>query len=323
VPPVPWLAAGDVPRREIKAMSRATPARSPRRRLLTYQARLKGVGFLFVLPAVVFFLIFFLYPVTQAVRVSFTSWNLFTPAEYNGIKNFTDLAGDDAFHNALRVTVTYGVVTTFFVFLVSLCLALLTDRPGRLAASAETLYFLPAVLPLAVVAILWNYLLSDLGFVNDLARSLAGTSFSFLASSNTALYTISFVEVWADAGFFMLLFKAGLRAIPPSFYDAARIDGANPFDTLLHVTLPLLRPTIFVVITICLINTFQQFDLFYLMTSGGPGDSTQSMTFKIFQDAFLSFRMGFATAQAMILFLMLLAMTLLQMRLFRTDYTYD
>ncbi|MDB5077920.1 MAG: sugar transporter permease, partial [Chloroflexi bacterium] len=126
-----------------------------------------------------------------------------------------------------------------------------------------------------------------------------------------------------DAGFFMLMFKAGLRAIPPSFYDAAKIDGASHFGVIRHVTLPLLRPTIFVVITICLINTFQQFDLFYLMTSGGPGDSTQSMTFKIFQYALLSFRMGFATAQAMILFLMLLFLTLVQMRLFRTDYTYD
>jgi len=304
-------------------MMRVERARSARRRVLGYQARLKGVGFLFVLPAVVFFLVFFLYPVTQAVRVSFTSWNLFTPAEYIGFKNFTDLVGDDAFHNALRITITYGLITTFFVFLVSLGLALLTDRPGRLAGTAETLYFLPAVLPLAVVAILWNYMLNDLGFVNDLARGLLGTSFSFLASSRTALYTISFVEVWAEAGYFMLLFKAGLRAIPPSFYDAARIDGANHLTVLWRVTLPLLRPTIFVVITICLINTFQQFDLFYLMTSGGPGDSTQSMTFKIFQDAFFSFRMGYATAQAMVLFLMLLAMTLVQMRVFRTDYTYD
>jgi ABC-type sugar transport system permease subunit len=302
---------------------RAAQARPARRRLLTYQARLKGVGFLFTLPAVVFFMVFFLYPVVQAIRVSFTSWNLFTPAQYIGFKNFSDMVGDDAFHNALRVTVTYGLITTFFVFLISLGLALLTDRPGRLAGTAETLYFLPAVLPLAVVAILWSYMLDNVGFVNDMARSLFGTSFSFLASSKTALYTIVFVEVWADSGYFMLLFKAGLRAIPPSFYDAARIDGANPFDVLRHVTLPLLRPTIFVVITICLINTFQQFDLFYLMTSGGPGDSTQSMTFKIFQDAFFSFRMGYATAQAMILFLMLLVMTLVQMRLFRTDYTYD
>jgi multiple sugar transport system permease protein len=297
--------------------------RSTRRRLLTYQARLKGIGFLFVLPAVLFFLVFFLYPVIEAIRVSFTSWNLFTPAQYIGFKNFSDMVHDDAFHNALRVTVTYGLITTFFVFLVSLGLAMLTDRPGRLAATAESLYFLPAVLPLAVVAILWSYMLDNLGLVNDAARTLFGTSFSFLASSKTALYTISFVDMWASAGYFMLLFKAGLRAIPPSFYDAARIDGANPVEVIRHVTLPLLRPTIFVVITICLINTFQQFDLFYLMTSGGPGDSTQSMTFKIFQDAFFSFRMGWATAQAMVLFLILLLMTLVQMRIFRTDYTYD
>src|ERR1035437_4918712 len=106
------------------AMMRAARARSPRRRLLTYQSRLKGVGFLFVLPAVVFFLVFFLYPVTQAIRVSFTSWNLFTPAEYIGFKNFTDMVSDDGFRNAFRITVTYGLITTFFVFIVSLGLAL-------------------------------------------------------------------------------------------------------------------------------------------------------------------------------------------------------
>ncbi len=299
----------------------AVPAR--RRMGFTYQARLKLVGFLFVLPALAFFLVFFLYPVGQAVWVSFTQWNLFTPQIFVGLQNYTSLFADPLFLNALRVTVTFGVVTTLVLCLVSFGLALLIDRPWRFMDAFQTLYFLPSVLPLAVIAILWGYMFDNLGFVNDLLRGFSGVSVPFLTNADIALYSIVFAQVWAAAGYYMVLFKAGLQAIPSTFYDAARIDGAGGLQIIRHVTLPLLRPTLFFVITISVIGTFQQFDLIYLMTSGGPGYSTQVLTYRIYLDAFFNLRMGWATAESMVLFIIMFGLTMVQARVFRTDYTYD
>lgn len=289
----------------------------------TYQMRLKAAGFLFVLPALAFFLIFFLYPVGQAIWVSFTTWNLFTPPIFVGLQNYLNVFSDPLFFNALRVTVTFGILTTVGVCLVSFGLALLVERATRFVDMFQTLYFLPSVLPLAVVAILWGYMLDNEGFVNDLLRSISGVGVPFLTSSQTALYAVVFTQIWASAGYFMVLFRAGLQAIPSTFYDAARVDGAGERQILWHITVPLLRPTLFFVITLLLISTFQQFDLFYLMTSGGPGYSTQALTYRIYLDAFFNMRMGWATAESMILFVIMLAITLVQARLFRTDYTYE
>jgi ABC-type sugar transport system permease subunit len=300
-------------------------ARAPaaQRRGFSYQTRLKLVGLLFVLPALAFFLVFFLYPVGQAVWVSFTTWNLFSPQIFVGLRNYINIFSDPLFLNALRVTVTFGFLTTAILCLVSMGLALLVDRSLRFINLSQTLYFLPSVLPLAVVAILWGYMLDNLGFVNDLLRSLVHAGMPFLTSSDVALYSIVFTQVWAAAGYFMVLFKAGLQAIPTTFYDAAKIDGAGGLQIIWHITLPLLRPTLFFVITLLLITTFQQFDLFYLMTSGGPGTSTQAVTFRIYLDAFFNLRMGWATAESMVLFVIMLVMTLIQARVFRTDFTYD
>jgi ABC-type sugar transport system permease subunit len=248
---------------------------------------------------------------------------MFSPAVFVGLKNYTDIFADPTFRNSLRVTVTYGLSTTALVTLVSLALALLVERSLRFVDAFQTLYFLPSVLPLAVVAILWGYLLDNLGFVNDLLRSLFGVSVPFLTSSNFALWSIVVTQAWAATGYFMILFKAGLQAIPTTFYDAARVDGAGPWSVIRHVTLPLLRPTLFFVITILLVSTFQQFDLFYLMTSGGPGESTQALPYRIYQDAFFNLRMGWATAESMVLFVLMFGMTLAQVRLFRTDFTYE
>jgi multiple sugar transport system permease protein len=257
------------------------------------------------------------------VWVSFTQWNLFTPQIFVGLQNYTSVLADPLFLNALRVSVTFGVATTAGLCVVSFFLALLIDRPLPGINAFQTLYFLPSVLPLAVIAILWGYMFDNVGFVNDLLRSLFHVSIPFLTSSDVALYSVVFTQVWASAGYYMVLFKAGLQAIPSTYYDAARVDGAGWHQVIWHVTLPLLRPTLFFVITISVITTFQQFDLFYLMTSGGPGYSTQALTYRIYLDAFFNLRMGWATAESMVLFVIMFGLTLVQARIFRTDFTYE
>jgi multiple sugar transport system permease protein len=276
-----------------------------------------------VLPALAFFLIFFLYPVGQAVWVSFTQWNLFTPQVFVGLRNYANLFSDPQFQNALRVTVTFGVLTTAILCAVSFALALLIDRPWRFIGAFQALIFLPSVLPLAVIAILWGYLLDYQGFLNDLLRTYFGLSVPFLTSSSFALYSVVFTQVWAAAGYYMVLFKAGLQAIPAPIYDAAKVDGAGGAQIVWHVTLPLLRPTLFFIVTILLVNCFQQFDLFYLMTSGGPGTSTQAITLTIYLDAFFNLRMGWAAAESMVLLVLMVVITFVQARVFRTDFTYD
>lgn len=287
------------------------------------QRQLSRIGWMFTAPAVAFFAVFFIYPIGMAIWISFTRWDLFTAPVFVGLDNYREIFTDPLFANSLRVTLIFGVATTVTVCIASLCMALLTERPVRGLAVYSTAYFIPSVLPLAAVAVLWGYMLANTGFVDDALRSSTGITVPFLTSSHFAIYALVFTQAWASAGYFMLLFKAGLRAIPSSVYDAAKVDGASWARVLWHVTVPLLKPTFFFVITILMINTFQQFDLFYLMTSGGPGYSTQALTYRIYLDAVSNLRLGTASAESVVLVVIMIVLAMVQARIFRTDITYE
>lgn len=277
---------------------------------------------MFAAPVVAFFAVFFVYPVGQAIYISFTSWDLFTPPKFVGFQNYTQLFSDPVFLGSLRVTLTFGVVTTVVVCIASFFLAVLTARPRVGVGTYSTLYFIPSVIPLAAIAVLWGYMLGNTGFVNDALRGILGVSVPFLTSEHLALYSLIFVQAWASAGYYMLLFQSGILAIPPSLYEAARVDGASRARLMRHITVPLLRPTFFFVIIILLINTFQQFDLFYLMTQGGPGYATEALTFSIYQNTVSNVRIGTASAESMVLVAVMVVLALIQARVFRTEFTY-
>ena len=283
----------------------------------------KLVGFLFVLPGLIFFVVFFFYPVVNAIYISFTKWNLFTPKQFVGLGNFGELFQDSDFLQSFKVTGYFSLGTCLLLWITSLSLALLINSNLKLTKLFQTFYFIPSVLSLTVVAIVWSYMYRRLGLINMFLKAVFNiSSVPWLASSNYALLSIVIMMVWCWIGYYMIIFLAGLRAIPFTLYEVAKIDGANWWQTLIRITLPLLKPTFLFISIISVMACLQAFAPFLLMTSGGPGSSTKVITLKIYEDAFFRLRMGRAAAESMILFLIMLVFSLIQIRVFKSEVTY-
>jgi ABC-type sugar transport system permease subunit len=283
----------------------------------------KVVGFLFVLPGLTFFLVFFFYPILNAIVISFTKWDLFSPKQFVGLGNFAELFENPDFWQALRVSCFFALGVCLSLWLVSLLLALLVNSELRLLNLFKTIYFIPSILSLTVVAIVWAYMYRRLGMINMVLKAVFSVaSIPWLSSSRYALLSIVIVMVWSWAGYYMIIFLAGLQAIPVDLYEVAKIDGANSWQRLVRITLPLLKPTFLFVCIMSVIASLQAFAPFLLMTSGGPGSSTKVITLKIYEDAFFRLHMGRAAAQSMVLFAIMTVFSVVQFRLFRSEASY-
>lgn len=283
----------------------------------------KLVGFLFVLPGLVFFMIFFFYPVINAIYISFTRWNLFTPKQFVGLGNFVELFQDPDFLQSFKVTGYFSVGTCLLLWITSLSLALLINSNLKFTKLFQIFYFVPSILSLTVVTIVWSYMYRRLGLINMSLKAVFDiSSIPWISSSNYALLSIIIMMVWCWTGYYMIIFLAGLRGIPFTLYEAAKIDGANWWHTLIRITFPLLKPTFLFISIVSVMACLQAFAPFLLMTSGGPGSSTRVMTLKIYGDAFFRLRMGRAAAESMILFLIMFIFSLIQIRVFKSEVTY-
>jgi len=283
----------------------------------------KLVGFLFVLPGLVFFMIFFFYPVINAIYISFTRWNLFTSKQFVGLGNFVELFQDPDFLQSFKVTGYFSLGTCLLLWITSLSLALLINSNLKFTKLFQIFYFVPSILSLTVVTIVWSYMYRRLGLINMFLKAVFDiSSIPWLSSSKYALLSITIMMVWCWAGYYMIIFLAGLRGIPFTLYEAAKIDGANWWHTLIRITFPLLKPTFLFISIVSVMACLQAFAPFLLMTSGGPGSSTRVMTLKIYGDAFFRLRMGRAAAESMILFLIMFIFSLIQIRVFKSEVTY-
>lgn len=261
---------------------------------------------------------FFIVPIALAAFRSFYTWDLLTEPRWVGWDNYAKLleSGELA-ATALRTTAYSGVVVLLSVTL-GLGLAVALGRPGRLYAALRGCVFSAYVVSWVSVALLWMWLLdADRGLVALGARALGFDGFSGLTSPRTALVTIALVSVWKITGYAMILFLAGLESIPKSLYDAAALDGASSARIFAHVTWPLLRPTTVFVATTSLILSFQAFDVVRIMTQGGPVKATTLFVYDIYEQVFVNLRVGRASALAVVLFALLLAITAAQLWAFR------
>lgn len=277
------------------------------------------VGYLFILPAMVGFVVFYLYPALRGVQISFTDWNLLSAPKGVGLANYDEVLHDPKFWSALGITVKYVLWNIPLQTVLALALAVAMDRLVK-SMFIKGLLILPYLLSSVVVAMVFLWLLDPfLGIVNQwLAATPLGKQ-SFFSSAEQAIPTIAFVNIWKHMGFNALLFYAGLQAIPRTVYEAAAIDGASELTTFRRITLPLLRPVMVFVLVTSLIGSFQIFDTVAVTTQGGPADATRVLVYYIYQNAFSFFRMGYATAMSMVLFVILVVFTLLQMRLLRAN----
>ncbi|MFO0754846.1 MAG: sugar ABC transporter permease [Byssovorax sp.] len=274
--------------------------------------------YLMLAPTALLLSLFFLYPLVLAAKNSLYSWDLLTPPTWVGLGNYQALIDSGELLGTLGRTLGYSVIVVVFSVSLGLALAIALDRPGPLYAFIRSAVFSAYVVSWVAVALLWMWILdADGGLLTAMLKALHLPTKNWLGDPNIALTTLAFVSVWKITGYSMVIFLAGLQDIPPSLHEAAALDGAGPFRRFLHVTFPLLRPSTAFVATTSLILSFQAFDVVRVMTQGGPVKSTTVVVYAIYEQVFVNFRAGRASALIVLFFLLLLGLTALQLWLFR------
>ena len=261
------------------------------------------------MPALIGMFIFIIIPVLGSFFISLTKWNLISSPEFVGFNNYIELFKDASFYNIMLNTFYYAFITTIFGIIIPLMLAISLDRKIKGASFYKSAYFIPFITPMIVVAIVWAWIF-DPG--NGILNWTFGLNLTWIYDKNLAMISIIIVSIWKNIGYNMIIFLAGLQAIPETLNEAAKIDGAVGIRKLFKITLPLLSPTIFFVSIMTVISSFQVFDLIYLMTGGGPENSTMVLVFWLYKNAFEYFKVGTASAIAYILFIIILILTIVQ-----------
>jgi multiple sugar transport system permease protein len=288
--------------------------RSQRRRRRTGETT---AALLFLLPALFGFITFYLVPLVRGVFLSLTDWDLLSPPNFVGLKNFQALLSDKLFWNSLVRTAEYVVLNIGFQTILAIVIAVLMERLTRSMAIRGSL-IIPYLIPNIVVGLIWFWMLDlQLGIVNQLLEAIGLNRIPFLGSTFWALPSIAFINVWRHMGYTALLVFAGLQAIPKTVYEAAEMDGASEWKMFWKITMPLLRPVLAVVLVITMIGSFQIFDTVAVTTRGGPINATRVIYFYIYQKAFDQFEFGYASAIALVLMLILVGITFVQLRLLR------
>lgn len=299
-------------------LNRVAATRAARRS--TFAARQQRMGLLFVLPSVLFILVFFAIPLIMAAWVSLHNWPLFGKQQFIGLRNYTTLFNDAQFWSSLRFTAQYALLVTPGIFLLGFGMALLVNRPLRGVGLFRTAFFLPNVIGFGAVCLMWYFMLNnELGIINALLRQLGIISGSllWLANYNTAMFAIILMVVWKTAGGTMLLLLIGMQGIPDELYEAAKVDGANAWQRLRYIMLPLLKRTFALALVLSVTGSFLAFDQFYILTNGGPQNQTISVVYRIVNTAFISFKIGYATAISIVLLFILVILNGVQLFLLR------
>lgn len=282
------------------------------------------VAALFLAPSFIPLVAFLILPMFAAVALSFTQWDLLTPATWIGFANYSELFQSPVFWRTLKNSIIFILGYLPLVYILGLGAALGLNRKFRGSTFLRAAYFLPVITSWVIVSLLWKWILNpEGGIVNSLLAEVGITGPGWWTSTTWAMPTVILASAWKDLGYVMLILLAGLQSIPPEYQEAAAIDGASGRQILRRITLPLLTPATFFVIVISLINNFQVFDQIYLMTDGGPEGSTSVLVQQIVNNSFDYGRMGYASAMSMVLFAIILVVTLMQLRLQKRWVNYE
>jgi putative chitobiose transport system permease protein len=275
--------------------------------------------YLFLLPALILFFTFDYLPIFSAFYYSFTDYHVLSPAEWVGVDNYRSLMDDAKFWTAIKNSLTYFIIIVPMLITIPLFLAILVNQKLRGIQLFRMIYYLPVVTSMVAVAIVWKYLYHPAGLLNAILQGLGlqKESVNWLLNPQTALPAVALLEGWKSMGFYMVIYLAGLQSISQELVEAAKMDGANRFRVLWHVYLPQLRPTIAVTLVLSTLASVQMFTSIYIMTGGGPLDSTLSLPLYIYQKAFVELDMGYATAMGVVLWVVLMILTFINFKLSR------
>jgi ABC-type sugar transport system permease subunit len=296
-------------------------ARGPRPGVLAARGARRGPyerwGYAFLLPMLALLVVFKLVPVGRALYLSFTSYDLLSPPRFVGLRNYAALWHDPLFHQSARVTVYYVFGTCLPLWGLALLLALALHQRWPARGALRLAYFLPAVVPPVVHAVIWRFLFHPYGLLNRGLETVGLPAVAWLADSRAIIPGLILANLWRFGPYFMVVYLAGLQGIPGEYYDAASIDGASPGQQFRHITLPLLRPTILLVVVVSTILMSKIFTTVLVVSNGGPDGASRVLSLFIYQTAFQYFKMGLACAASVCLLLATLGFTLLQLRLLR------
>lgn len=269
----------------------------------------------FLLPNLLGFIIFVLVPVVGGLVLSLTNYDGFSEIEFVGIDNFKRLFQDEYFYTSLGNNIYYTIVSVTFTLVIALGLAVLLQQKLSESELFKTIFFFPQLTSSVAFGIIFMALFRGDGPINGVLQILGvANPPQWLTSTEWSMTTITIVSIIKNFGYYMVLFIAGLQGIPEDLYEAASLDGANSWQKFKKITLPMLSPTTFLCSIMCLINSFKVFDLVNIMTDGGPGRSSNVLVYRIYQEAFRNYDFGYASAYAVVLFLIVFVITMFQFR---------
>lgn len=273
------------------------------------------IAWSFIAPNFIGFLLFTLIPVVFSLILAFMKWDSFNTPKFVGLKNFSKMMTDETFWISLKNTFLYTIGVVPLTLVCSLGLAILLNQKIRGVKFFRTAFFFPYVTSLVAIAVVWNMLFHPtMGPINQFLKLFIANPPGWVSSSQWALTAIIIVSVWRGMGYYMILYLAGLQSISKELYEAAAMDGANKWKQFVNITVPALRPTTFFVTIMLVINCFKIFDLVQVMTDGGPGRATNVLVYHVYNEAFVKFNFGYASAIAMVLFVIVLAITVIQFK---------
>lgn len=283
----------------------------------SFRLSVAGWGLLFAMPALAYILLFQLYPILFSFYISLHDYDLLSPPVYVGFKHFSSLASDRAFLSSVRITVFYVAYTIGPVLLLSFSLAWALTQVRLSRQLWQTLLFIPSVMPIVSVALIWKLMFNFQGPINAALKGVGLDPAPWLNFGAYAPWALVIMSWWHATSYYMIIFLAGFLSIPKDYYEAAAIDGASGLQVLRFVTLPTMRPTIALVLVLSTVNGLKTFAFQQIVTDGGPASATQIMTLLIYKTSFLYLDMGRASAYSVVLFVGIFAISVLQIWLMR------
>lgn len=292
--------------------------------LLSFRRQEEWSAYAFILPAIAGLAIFTFYPMISAFIYSFKDFNLISPnSHFIGLDNYIELVKDRQFLDSLIHSFHFAIVVIPVQTALALGLALLVQKTAWYSGLFRTIYFLPVIIAIGVASTVFKLIYNqDFGLLNAFLKMFGLPTISFLSDPKVAMYGVMILGIWKSVGFFMIIFLAGLNNISKDIYESAQVDGATGMATFFRITLPLLKRTMAFVVIITTMDAIKISGPIFILTNGGPAGSTTTATYFIVNQAFDQLRMGYATAAAMILFVIVLCISIIQMKLFKTDVEY-
>ncbi|MGM0753135.1 MAG: carbohydrate ABC transporter permease [Bacillota bacterium] len=272
--------------------------------------------FLFLIPGVIILGAFIFYPMLNAIWLSFTNYNIVTEAEFIGLENYKELFSDALFWKVLGQTLLYLIIVVPALVILPIFLAILVNQQVKGIGFFRSAYYVPVVTSMVVVGIAWKWVYADKGILNYILESvgLISEPVNWLTSTSTSIFAVMVVTIWKGLGYYMVIYLAGLQSISDDLYEAADIDGASKWKQIWHITIPLLMPSIMIVTIMSSISAMKVFEEIYVMTGGGPLNSSKTLVFYIYEEAFDKLQMGYASAAGVILFIITLIFSVINIK---------